>query len=92
MSFSGFIPEEEEEEEESIGWGVLSASVQETDLVSQAIRKEKIIKEIKAGQEGLQAMLAKVQAVQKDVDKLTSSNEMLQMYIDNLTKQMAKRR
>lgn len=37
-------------------------------------------------------MLAKVQAVQKDVDKLTSSNEMLQMYIDNLTKQMAKRR
>lgn len=90
MSFSGFIPEEEEEE--SIGWGALSASVQETDLVSQAIRKEKIIKEIKAGQEGLQAMLAKVQAVQKDVDKLTSSNEMLQMYIDNLTKQMAKRR
>lgn len=42
MSFSGFIPEEEEEE--SIGWGALSASVQETDLVSQAIRKEKIIK------------------------------------------------
>ena len=37
-------------------------------------------------------MLAKVQTVQKDVDKLTSSNEMLQMYIDNLTKQMAKRR
>lgn len=87
MSFPGFAPEEE-----SIGWGAISAPVQEIDLVSQAIRKEKIIKEIKASQEGLRAMLAKVQTVQKDVDKLTSSNEMLQMYIDNLTKQMAKRR
>ena len=38
------------------------------------------------------AMLAKVQAVQKEVDKLTSGNETLQMYIDNLTVQMAKRR
>jgi len=37
-------------------------------------------------------MLAKVQAVQEDVDRLMSSNEMLQMYIDNLTKQMAQRR
>ncbi|KXN88215.1 hypothetical protein AN958_07674 [Leucoagaricus sp. SymC.cos] len=87
MSFSGFAPEEE-----SIGWGALSAPVEETDLVSQAIRKEKITKEIKTCQEGLRAMLTKVQNVQKDVDKLTSSNEMLQMYIDNLTKQMASRR
>lgn len=38
------------------------------------------------------AMLAKVQNVQKEVDKLISSNEVLQMYIDNLTKQMAQRR
>lgn len=38
------------------------------------------------------AMLAKVQAVQREVDKLTSGNETLQMYIDNLTVQMAKRR
>ena len=37
-------------------------------------------------------MLAKVQNVQADVDKLVSGNEMLQMYIDNLTVQMAKRR
>lgn len=40
----------------------------------------------------LTAMLAKVQAVQREVDQLMSSNEMLQMYIDNLTKQMAQRR
>ena len=38
------------------------------------------------------AMLAKVQSVQKEIDKLTSGNETLQMYIDNLTVQMAKRR
>ena len=38
------------------------------------------------------AMLTKVQTVQKEVDKLTSGNETLQMYIDNLTVQMAKRR
>lgn len=34
-------------------------------------------------------MLAKVQTVQKEVDKLASGNETLQMYIDNLTVQMA---
>ena len=44
MSFSGFIPEEEEEE--TIGWGLLATPAQENDLVSQAIRKEKIIKYI----------------------------------------------
>ena len=38
------------------------------------------------------AMLARVKDVQKDVDKLASGNETLQMYIDNLTLQMAKRR
>ncbi|KAJ7645467.1 hypothetical protein DFH06DRAFT_1333121 [Mycena polygramma] len=37
-------------------------------------------------------ILARVQTVQKEVDKLTSGNETLQMYIDNLTVQMAKRR
>lgn len=37
-------------------------------------------------------MLARVKAVQSDVDKLTSGNQTLQVYIDNLTLQMAKRR
>jgi len=87
MSFAAFGAEEE-----SLGWGAVSAPEESSDLVSQAIRKEKLIKEIKASQEGLRAMLAKVEGVQKEVDKLESSNEMLQTYIDNLTKQMAKRR
>ena len=38
------------------------------------------------------AMVAKTKGVQADVDKLISGNETLQMYIDNLTMQMAKRR
>lgn len=38
------------------------------------------------------AMMAKTKGVQADVDKLISGNETLQMYIDNLTMQMAKRR
>jgi hypothetical protein len=38
------------------------------------------------------ALLARVQGVEKEVDKLASGNETLQMYIDNLTVQMAKRR
>ncbi|KAK0188236.1 hypothetical protein F5146DRAFT_749209 [Armillaria mellea] len=38
------------------------------------------------------ALYERTQTVQKEVDKLTSGNETLQMYIDNLTVQMAKRR
>ncbi|KAI9058396.1 hypothetical protein PYCCODRAFT_1463485 [Trametes coccinea BRFM310] len=82
MSFSGFddIPE----------WGVPTPST--GDIVTNAIKKEKLIKEIVAAQDDLRAMLAKTKTVQADVDKLASGNETLQMYIDNLTMQMAKRR
>ena len=38
------------------------------------------------------AMMSKTKGIQTDVDKLISGNETLQMYIDNLTMQMAKRR
>jgi hypothetical protein len=38
------------------------------------------------------ALVSRVQSVQKDVDKLEAGNQTLQMYIDNLTVQMAKRR
>jgi hypothetical protein len=37
-------------------------------------------------------LLERVKAVEKDTDKLSSGNATLQMYIDNLTMQMAKRR
>ena len=36
-------------------------------------------------------LVERVDKVQNEVDKLTSGNGMLQTYIDNLTKQMARR-
>ncbi|KAH8104627.1 hypothetical protein BXZ70DRAFT_1005141 [Cristinia sonorae] len=75
----------------SPGWGA-SVPLEDEDVVTAAIKKEKVIKEIVAQQEDLKALLVRVKDVQKDVDKLISGNETLQMYIDNLTLQMAKRR
>ncbi|PIL22507.1 hypothetical protein GSI_15196 [Ganoderma sinense ZZ0214-1] len=83
MSFGGF-------DDTTPGWGAPTPSA--GDIVTNAIRKEKLIKEIIAAQEDLRAMMAKTKGVQTDVDKLISGNETLQMYIDNLTMQMAKRR
>ncbi|KAK0449293.1 hypothetical protein ARMSODRAFT_950653 [Armillaria solidipes] len=71
------------------GWG---PSRQAGDVVKDALRKEQLIKEIAASQDDLRTLYERAQAVQKEVDKLTSGNETLQMYIDNLTVQMAKRR
>ncbi|KAG1781042.1 hypothetical protein EV702DRAFT_690687 [Suillus placidus] len=71
-------------------WG--EPEQQSGDIVKDAIRKEKILKEIAAAQGDLQALVARVHSVQSDVDKLTSENSTLQMYIDNLTMQMAKRK
>lgn len=39
----------------------------------------------------LTALLTRIKTVQGEVDKLTSGNQTLQMYIDNLTKQLARR-
>ncbi|KAI0335863.1 hypothetical protein GY45DRAFT_1350583 [Cubamyces sp. BRFM 1775] len=100
MSFSGFddIPQ----------WGAPTPTNE--DIVTNAIKKEKVIKwgncGCSGGLAGLvpkflvmmpsanepKAMLAKTKGVQSDIDKLVSGNETLQMYIDNLTMQMAKRR
>ncbi|KAF9077598.1 hypothetical protein BDP27DRAFT_1441654 [Rhodocollybia butyracea] len=62
------------------------------DIVTEALKKEKVLKDIAASQQDLKALYIRVQSVQKEVDKLHSGNETLQMYIDNLTVQMAKRR
>ncbi|TCD70143.1 hypothetical protein EIP91_004613 [Steccherinum ochraceum] len=78
------------DETESPGWG--APPQEEEDVVTAAIKKEKVVKEIVAQQEDLRALLSRVMEVQTDVDKLVSGNETLQMYIDNLTMQMAKRR
>jgi len=62
------------------------------DIVKDAIKKEQMIREITSAQEDLRALLARVKAVQADVDKLTSGNETLQMYVENLKLQVAKQR
>lgn len=85
MSFSGYTLDEPP------AWGVVSPPAT-GDIVRDAIMKEKVLKDIAASQEDLRTLLARVQTVQKEVDKLTAGNETLQMYIDNLTVQMAKRR
>ncbi|KAI0059538.1 hypothetical protein BV25DRAFT_1828769 [Artomyces pyxidatus] len=83
MALAGF--------DDTEGWG---EPLQTTsgDIIKDAIRKEQVIKEIIAAQDGLRVLLERVKAVEKDADKLTSGNATLQMYIDNLTMQMAKRR
>ncbi|KAK7469132.1 hypothetical protein VKT23_003623 [Stygiomarasmius scandens] len=83
MSFAGF--------DEPSAWAIPSEP-RTGDIVTEALKKDKVLKDIAAAQEDLRAMFSRVQAVQKEVEKLTSGNETLQMYIDNLTVQMAKRR
>ncbi|VDC04488.1 unnamed protein product [Peniophora sp. CBMAI 1063] len=82
MSFAGY--------DEGDAWGA-PPPVTSGDIVADAMRKEKIIKEIQAAQQDLKVMLERVKNADKDVDKLTGGNATLQMYIDNLTRQIAKR-
>ncbi|KAG9315697.1 hypothetical protein JVU11DRAFT_3344 [Chiua virens] len=82
MALNGF--------EESTAWAISNAD--SGNIVKDAIRKEQVLKDIAAAQGDLRALLTRVHSVQADVDKLTSENATLQMYIDNLTRQMAKRK
>jgi len=83
LSYPGF--------DDGPAWGSLD-SASSGDIIQDALKKEKLVKEICSAQENLRALLERVRSVQGDVDKLSSENETLQMYIDNLTMQMAKRR
>ncbi|KIM29637.1 hypothetical protein M408DRAFT_328850 [Serendipita vermifera MAFF 305830] len=75
--------------EDSPTWGSVSQGAP-ADILRDAMRKEAIIKEVVSGQEDLRALLGRVQSVQDEVDKLLSGNEMLQVYIENLSKQIAR--
>ncbi|KAJ3804854.1 hypothetical protein EV368DRAFT_37057 [Lentinula lateritia] len=83
MSFDSF--------NEPSAWAI-PASSQPGDIVTEALKKEKVLKEIAASQADLKALYSRVQSVRTEVDKLQSGNETLQTYIDNLTVQIAKRR
>ncbi|KAF8476549.1 hypothetical protein DFH94DRAFT_756277 [Russula ochroleuca] len=77
--------------DDQTGWGA-SGVVSTGDVVKDAVKKEQMIKDIVAFQDDLRVLLERVKAVERDSDKLSSGNATLQMYIDNLTLQMAKRR
>ncbi|KAH7338411.1 hypothetical protein B0J17DRAFT_422590 [Rhizoctonia solani] len=82
----------DDEVDMSAGWGAPAAQPTSSgDVLKNTMKKEAVIKDIVAAQEDLRALLARVQTVQAEVDKLSSGNATLQMYIDNLTKQIAKR-
>jgi len=53
---------------------------------SSIVEKEAVIKEILNIQEGLRALLERVEEVDVECDKMKGSNEILQTYIDNLTR------
>jgi len=76
--------------DENPGWASVSEPPAK-DVIKEALKKEEIIKDIVAAQNDLRVILAKIQTAEGDVEKLTSGNATLQMYIDNLTKQIARR-
>jgi len=78
--------------EDASTWGsAQTPDVEEGDIVASAMKKEQVLREIAARQEDLKALLSRVKTVQGEADKLSSDNQTLQMYIDNLTKQLARR-
>ncbi|KAF9515201.1 hypothetical protein BS47DRAFT_1294198 [Hydnum rufescens UP504] len=74
------------DEELDSAWGIGLSRVSEIDVVTEALKKEAVLKDIYAAQADLRILLERVEKAQSEVDKLTSGNRMLQTYIDNLTK------
>ncbi|KAF8588970.1 hypothetical protein K439DRAFT_1405611 [Ramaria rubella] len=78
--------------EDTTAWGAVHGSeADEGDIVANAMKKERVLRDIFAAQEDLKTLLSRIKTVQGEVDKLSSGNQTLQMYIDNLTKQLARR-
>jgi len=73
------------EEEADIGapWEEPEQPVQSTEDPAQ---RQIVIKDIANLQDGLRALLSKVDTTTADCKKLTSSNETMSLYIDNLTR------
>ncbi|KDN48194.1 hypothetical protein K437DRAFT_267683 [Tilletiaria anomala UBC 951] len=56
---------------------------------NEVLEKEKIVREIVAMQDGLKALLWRVTSVKEECSKAEADNEMLQAYIDSVTKSLA---
>ncbi|GAA95987.1 uncharacterized protein L969DRAFT_19691 [Mixia osmundae IAM 14324] len=57
-----------------------------TQSLSSVVEREGLIKEIQDLQDGLRALLSRVDGVTDECNKLKASNDTLQTYIDNLTR------
>lgn len=59
------------------------------NALSTALEKERIIRDIGETQNGLVALLGRVDEVTEDIKRLSEENAMLQVYLDNMTKNSA---
>ncbi|KAK0526288.1 hypothetical protein OC834_004857 [Tilletia horrida] len=69
---------------ESIAW---TAETEPT--AGEVIEKENLVKEVAAMQDSLRALLTRVNTVKDDCAKAESENEVLQTYVESVTKSLA---
>ncbi|WRT64538.1 uncharacterized protein IL334_001470 [Kwoniella shivajii] len=67
-------------------WSTPSAGALPEPTVESALEKEKVIKDILSLRDGLRGLLVRITEVETDNEKLNKDNEMLSVYIDNLTR------
>ncbi|WVW78182.1 hypothetical protein I302_100133 [Kwoniella bestiolae CBS 10118] len=67
-------------------WSTPATEQAPEPTVESALEKEKIIKDILSLRDGLRGLLVRVTEVEADNEKLAKDNEMLSVYIDNLTR------
>ncbi|KAI7961217.1 hypothetical protein MJO28_001706 [Puccinia striiformis f. sp. tritici] len=60
---------------------------EDPELASRAIQREKLIKEIKDLQLNLKGVLDEIKKTEGEFEKKKAENEMLQTYVNNLTRQ-----
>ncbi|PWN39744.1 hypothetical protein IE81DRAFT_280399, partial [Ceraceosorus guamensis] len=71
---------------ETVAWGATTEVSAE-----EIVEKSRLVREIQNQQSSLKALLARVMAVKADCTKAEADNEMLQTYIDSVTKSLAAR-
>ncbi|WVQ79821.1 hypothetical protein IAT38_001921 [Cryptococcus sp. DSM 104549] len=57
--------------------------------VESALEKEKVIKDILTLRDGLRGLMVRISEVEGENDKLGKDNEMLSVYVENLTRNSA---
>jgi len=60
---------------------------EDREAAAKLIQREKLLKEIKSQQKNLQGVLEEIKKVEGEFEKKKAENEMLQTYVNNLTRQ-----